>query len=183
MAAQVISTPPASYEVWHSRLGHAAFDTISLLQKHGSLYVTSLLPKPVLCSTCQLAKQHRLPFAINKKRALHVLDLVHCDLWGPSPITSTDGYQYYVLFIDDFSRFTWFYPLKRKSDFFDILKVFLAFVQTQFGTKLKVFQSDGGTEFVNARVKNPFLENGTLISYLVHIHPSKMVERNVNIVT
>ena len=120
----------ASYELWHSRLGHAAFYTISILSKLAHLSFSSLLPKPGICSSCQLSKSKHLSFDVNVKRSLHVLDLVHCDLWGPTPVSSTDGYRYYCIFIDDFSRFSWFYLLKRKSDFFEVFQAFLAFVQT-----------------------------------------------------
>lgn len=90
-----------------------------------------------------------------------MLDLIHCDLWGLAPIISTSGYSYYVIFVDDFSCFTWFYPLKAKSDFHTILDAFLKLVQTQFSCKVKEFQSDGGIEFTNHRVSNIFLQNGT----------------------
>ncbi|KAJ9550336.1 hypothetical protein OSB04_014381 [Centaurea solstitialis] len=130
----------ASFELWHARLGHVSYDTISLLNKKGQLSVTSILPKPSLCSSCQMAKAHRLPFVNNDKRAINVLDLIHCDLWGPSPVCSVDSYRYYVSFVDDYSRFTWFYPLKTKSGFAAVLDVFLKFVQTQFNTKVKVFK-------------------------------------------
>lgn len=102
-----------------------------------------------------------MPFEPNEKRALHVLDLIHCDLWGPSPITSVDGYRYYAVFVDDFSRFMWFYPLKTKSGFHVVFKDFLKFVQTQFSSKIKVFQSDGGTEFLNHHVRRLLDDNGT----------------------
>ncbi|GJU59920.1 putative RNA-directed DNA polymerase [Tanacetum coccineum] len=95
---------PASYELWHARLGHVSFDVISTLNKLGVLSITSLLPKPILCTPCQLAKGQRLPFTINAKRSSHPLDLIHCDLWGPAPICSKGGYRYYVAFIDDYSR-------------------------------------------------------------------------------
>lgn len=137
------------------------FDIISFLAKIGRLSVTSLLPKPNICSSCQLSKSKRLPFESNPKRSLHVLDLIHCDLWGPSPIVSTEGYRYYIIFVDDYSHFTWFYPLKTKSDVSLVLPAFLTFVQTQFSCKVKIFQSDGGTEFVNTRIRSLFMENGT----------------------
>nr|KAJ0198872.1 hypothetical protein LSAT_V11C600301960 [Lactuca sativa] len=118
----------ASYELWHSRLGHAAFDVVSFLNKMGYLSITSVLPKPIVCSSCQLSKGHRLSFDINNKRFLAPLDFVHCDLWGPSPVISKDGYNYYVVFIDDFSRLTWFYPLKTKFGFYTVLSTFVKFV-------------------------------------------------------
>lgn len=120
----------ASYELWHNHLGNASFSSISLLHKLGYLFVTSILPKLGIFSSSELSKSHKLPFSINKKRSLHVLDMIHCDLWGPAPVLFTDGYAYYVIFVDEFSRFTWFYPLKRKSNFATILKTFLVFVQT-----------------------------------------------------
>nr|GEW17814.1 putative reverse transcriptase domain-containing protein [Tanacetum cinerariifolium] len=151
----------ASFELWHCRLGHVSYDTISSLNKLGCLSVTSVLPTPRLCSSCQLSKSKHLPFDLNFKRASHILHLIHCDLWGPSPVTSMDGYRYYVIFVDDFSRFTWFYPLKAKSDFYSVFENFVALVQTQFSCNIKVFQSEGGTEFTNERVRNLLSKNGT----------------------
>ena len=102
-----------------------------------------------------------MSFELNNKRSLHPLDLIHCDLWGPA-LVSSNGYLYYVVFVDDHSRFTRFYPLKAKTGFYAVLESFIKLVQTQFSRKIKVFQSDGGTEFVNKIVRNIFAENGTL---------------------
>ncbi|KAI3694071.1 hypothetical protein L1987_77030 [Smallanthus sonchifolius] len=152
VAALSASHLRASFNKWHSRLGHVSYDTLTTLNKLGRIFVTSILPKPGLCESCELSKAKHLPFIENPKRAKHVLDLIHCDLWGPAPVPSKDGYRYYVIFIDDYSRFTWFYPLKAKSEFFVILTSFLTFVQNQLSTNVKVFQSDGGTEFTNHQV-------------------------------
>lgn len=115
----------------------------------------------VLCSRYQMAKGHCLPFDINEKREKFPLDSIHCDSWGSSPIASHDGYIYYALFIDDHSRFTWLYPLRTKSEFHKILDTYIKFVQNQFSRKIRVFQCDEGTEFVNHNVKRIFDENGT----------------------
>lgn len=150
----------ASYELWHHRLGHVNFETISLLNKLGHVHVTSLLPKPLLCGPCQLSKSKRLSFSLNNKRAANALDLIHCDLWGPAPVTSPAGFRFYAIFIDDFSRFSWMYPLAAKSDFYVNLVQFLNLVENQFNRKVKTFQSDGGTEFLNNKVKTLFREKG-----------------------
>ncbi|KAJ0580159.1 putative RNA-directed DNA polymerase [Helianthus annuus] len=156
------SCPKASFELWHSRLGHVNFDTISMLKHNGCLSFTSVLPKPGLCSPCELAKAKRQPFLPNDKRASLPLEIIHCDLWGPSPIKSIDNFLYYVAFVDDYSRFTWLYPLRAKSDFYEALSIFIPFVQNQFSTKIKTFQSDGGTEFTNNRVRLLFEQNGIM---------------------
>lgn len=80
--------PLASFDLWHSRLGHSNNSVISVLRKNGSLATTSILPSPHLCSSCQKAKSTQLPYSNNDKRSSNVLDLIHCDLWGPAPILS-----------------------------------------------------------------------------------------------
>ena len=46
------------------------------------------------------------------------LEKIHYDLWGLARITSNQGFQFYAIFVDDYSRFTWLCPLRRKSKFF-----------------------------------------------------------------
>jgi transposase InsO family protein len=55
----------------------------------------------------------------------------------------------YNTFIDGFSRCTWLYLLKRKSDVFSAFKDFYALVCNQYDAKVKIFRSDNGTEYVN----------------------------------
>ena len=81
-----------SFELWHSRLGHVNYDTISHLRKTGHLSLSSVLPNPSLCASCEQAKSKCVPFCLNEKRASHILDLVHCDLWGPAPVCSNSEF-------------------------------------------------------------------------------------------
>nr|GFA76535.1 retrovirus-related Pol polyprotein from transposon TNT 1-94 [Tanacetum cinerariifolium] len=76
--ATTTNSKKASYELWHTRLGHVSFDVISTLNKLGILSITSLLPKPVICTSCQLAKSQRLSFNNNMSRSSYPLDLIHC---------------------------------------------------------------------------------------------------------
>lgn len=46
------------------------------------------------------------------------LEKIHCDLWGLSPVVSAQGLRFYVILVDNYSRLTWFYPLKFKSDIY-----------------------------------------------------------------
>lgn len=48
---------------------------------------------------------------------------------------SINNYRYYVVFVDDYSRFCWLYLLKTKSEFYNALIVFMKFIQTQFSRK------------------------------------------------
>lgn len=137
--ALVNTSNRASYELWHRWLGNIHFEVIFLFNKLGYLSLTSVLPKSILCETCQLLKCHKLSFHNNTKCSNHLLDLVHCDLWESSPVISVDGYWYYVVFVDDYSRFIWLYHLKTKSAFYLVLMNSIKFVKTHSSWKIKVF--------------------------------------------
>uniref|UniRef100_A0A803QCY3 Integrase catalytic domain-containing protein n=1 Tax=Cannabis sativa TaxID=3483 RepID=A0A803QCY3_CANSA len=99
------------------------------------------------CDACQYGKSHSLPFKHSNSKALKVLDLVHTDLWGPSPITSNQDFKYYVHFVDDCTRFTWIYPLKNKSEACDAFLAFKSLAENQFERKIKALRTDGGGEY------------------------------------
>ncbi len=82
-----------------------------------------------------MGKSCKLPFQDSNKISKFPLDKIHSDLWGPTPITSNQNFHFYALFIDDYSQFTWPYPLKRKSDFFGCFLKFQKLVENQFDKK------------------------------------------------
>ena len=51
--------------------------------------------------------------------------------------------------MDGFSRFTWYYPMTRKSEVAAIFLIFLSFVENHYDSKVRIFQSDGGGEFLS----------------------------------
>ncbi len=67
-----------------------------------------------------------------------VLELIHFDVWDPVPVPSYNDYKYFVTFIDDFSKNTWLYLMKNKSEVFSIFQSFTKFVENKFNKKLKV---------------------------------------------
>jgi hypothetical protein len=76
-----------------------------------------------ICESCVLGKQKKLSFLkVGRTLRPRKLELVHTDLWGPSPVASLGGSRYYVTFIDDFSRKVWVYFLKNKSNVFETFK-------------------------------------------------------------
>jgi hypothetical protein len=70
--------------------------------------------------------------------------LIHNDVFGPVPVPYLGKSMYYVSFIDDFSRNTWIYFLRKKSEVFDKFKEFKALVENQTEKKIKVFITDNG---------------------------------------
>ena len=55
-------------------------------------------------------------------------------------MTSVNDFLYYVIFVNDYSKFTWLYLLKFKSDVFDVFKHFKAIVENQLDTRIKVLK-------------------------------------------
>lgn len=98
----------------------------------------------VLVVKCE--RSCKLPFSLTNKVANIPLLKIHYDLWGPTYFIFSRN-QILSDFYDDCTRFTWFYPLKNKSDFFEIFVKFQKLVENQFSMKIKVFQSDGASEF------------------------------------
>ncbi|TXG48817.1 hypothetical protein EZV62_024692 [Acer yangbiense] len=91
---------------------------------------------------------HQLPYPNSTLVTTKPLELVHTDLWGPAPMLSTEGYRYYISFVDSFSRFVWVFPLRLKSEAFNVFVQFHKMVELQFNTKLQCLQTDMGKEFL-----------------------------------
>ena len=102
------------------------------------------------------------------------------DVWGPAQL-SVSGHEYYVSFIDAYSRFTWIYLLKHKSDVFNVFLQFQAHVERLLDHKIIHVQSDWG---VSTATSLPSLKNlELLIVFLAHIHISRMVPLSASTVT
>ena len=89
--------------LWHNRLGHPASNVVTQVMRSYNLKFSKSFD---FCSSCQLAKSHRLPFVLSKSKSIKPFDLVHFNLWDPSPVPSVIGICYFLLFIDDYSHFT-----------------------------------------------------------------------------
>ncbi|GKA47032.1 gag-pol polyprotein [Tanacetum coccineum] len=99
-----------------------------------------------ICEYCVISKQHRLKFKTSNSRSVYVLELVHSDVWQ-APVQSLGGAKYFVSFIDDYSRRCWVYPIKKKSDVFEVFKVYKARVELDSGKKIKCLRTDNGGEY------------------------------------
>lgn len=93
------------------------------------------------------------------------LQIIFSDVWT-SPIVSHDGYKYYVIFVDHFTKHIWFYPLKRKSDVQIVFKRYKAIVEKYFQQNIVSLYSDNGGEYI--ALKTFLSKNG--ISHLTTPH-------------
>ena len=148
MALMYAKSEP-SLSLWHARLGHLHADAVKLLADQGWVEKMRVGSRQMDgCTGCVLGKQHRESFPKKtERRATELLGIVHSDVCGPLQEASIGGSRYFVTFIDDFSRFTWVYFLKSKSQVFDCFKEFVNMAETSTGGKVKILRSDNGGEY------------------------------------
>lgn len=135
--------------LWHMRFGHLNFSSLNLLARKNlvSSLPQILVPNQV-CETCVIGKKHRDTFPKGGvSRAQMPLEIIHSDLCSLE-VPSYGGGKYFITFIDDFSRKTWVYILKNKSEACDTFKIFKAYVEKQSGEKVKVLRTDRGQEYI-----------------------------------
>ena len=103
---------------------------------------------------CAKGKNIKKTFPNSESKAKGILEVIHSDVCGPMSSSSLSGYVYYVSFIDDFSRKTWIYLLKRKDELFSKFKEFKALVENHIENKIKTFRLDNGKEFTSNEFKD-----------------------------
>jgi histone deacetylase 1/2 len=126
--------------------------------------------KERFCEPCTISKQHAIPSHTPQERAKARLDLIHIDIAGggatlPSTVAtamedgefdyknadtpSLRGARYFMIIIDDYSRYRWFFILVNKSDALQTLIDWITKMKTQHGITPKRIRTDEGGEWVN----------------------------------
>jgi hypothetical protein len=107
----------------HMHLSHPQTRVLHHVLSHH--FVSHKFPvSNTFCKHFVMGKTTQLPFSTSISCTKSPLEIVHSDVWGPVPINSINAHRYYVIFMDDFTRFTWFFPLKHKSQVFTSFKHF-----------------------------------------------------------
>ena len=90
-----------------------------------------------VCPSCAKGKLSRSSFPEEAShRASHILELIHADLAGPLEVEALGGSKYFLLLVDDFSRMSWVYFLKRKSDALIHFNVWITQVENKASCKV-----------------------------------------------
>ena len=99
------------------------------------------------CVSCQLGKQSALPFNSSESISTDIFDLIHSDVCGPSPVSSIGGSRYFVVFVDDYSRYSWIFHMKHRSELLQVYSNFVKMVEAQFSKHIKISRSDNALEY------------------------------------
>ena len=77
------------------------------------------------------------PFKAQGYRVKEVLDFVHTDLCGPMSTNARGGYEYFISFIDDYSRYEYIYLMRHKSEAFEKFKEYKTEMENHQGKSIK----------------------------------------------
>ncbi|KAD5961432.1 hypothetical protein E3N88_12905 [Mikania micrantha] len=177
--------------VWHARMGHTNFGLLEEMTKKDMVTGMPKISHPKrLCEGCVIAKQARKTFVTAsarssgksvryvyfhcilceaKWRASRKLELVHADLCGPITPSTLAGRRYFLLLVDDYSRYMWVYFLKTKDEAFGCFKSFKEMVELQGKTKVGTLRTDRGGEF-NSEEFNQFCSMNGIQRHLTAPH-------------
>lgn len=151
----------SSAMLWHRRFGHLNFQTMMKLRNSvNGISINDDDSEIKQCKIFPMAKQHREPFKTSETRSTKILELVHSDLCGPMENKSIGGAKYLLTFTDDFSRKTFVYFLKEKSQVLNKMVEFKNMMENQTDCRIKTFRTDNGTEYVTNDFKSFFIRNG-----------------------
>ena len=98
---------------------------------------------------CVRGKNIKNPFPKSETKTKGTLELIHSDACGPMPSTSLSDFEYYVTFIDDYSKKAWIYFLKTKDVVFGKFKEFEALIENQLERRIKTPRTDNGGEYTS----------------------------------
>ena len=99
-----------------------------------------------VCAYCHLAKQHKLPFPLSKTRIDNAFDLLHIDILEPSGTPSIHGHKFCLSIVDDFTRHTWVFLMKSRSETTGLLNSFVVLIKNKFNQSIKIMRTDNGQE-------------------------------------
>ncbi|KAK8705020.1 hypothetical protein V6N13_048631 [Hibiscus sabdariffa] len=113
----------------------------------------------------------KAPFTGKGERASDLLGLIHSDVCGPMNTQARGGFQYFITFTDDFSRYGYIYLMRHKSETLERFKEFKNEVQNQHGKSIKALRSDRGGEYLSQDFDELLKECGIVSQLTPHGTP------------
>jgi transposase InsO family protein len=137
-------------ERWHACYSHIGYDALRQLSHRDMVSGLSEIEDRRTCDTYIITKQRCAPFPVKAKfRADAALDLVHGDLCGSITPASPGGRRFFLLLVDDATRFMWIELLTAKSDAATSIKAIKVAAKVKVGRPLRVLRTDNGGEFTS----------------------------------
>ena len=102
------------------------------------------------------------PFTGKGEQATELLSLIHTDVCGPMMVRAKGGYRYFIMFIDDLSRYGFVFLMRHQFESFEIFKRYHNEVEKQTKKSIKILRSDQDGEYLFGEFMTYLEENGIL---------------------
>ena len=146
-----------SISLLHRRLGHPSFHLLK--QVYPDLFKNFDI-QSLVCDSCQFAKHRRSQFPKTDHRKNLPFDMVHSEVWGPCFIPRRSHHKWFIIFVDDYSRYSWIYLLKNKSEVPSVIVRFIELIYNQFDKRIRSFRSDNAREYFSSEVNQYMNDHG-----------------------
>ncbi|CAI7742919.1 unnamed protein product [Closterium sp. NIES-54] len=182
--------------LWHNCLGHPSLPRLRGM--HSRLLVSglprSLPPLPPSrappCLPCVEGRQRAAPHSSSFPPTTTPLQALHMNVWGPAHVSGQSRERYFLLVVDDYTRYTTIFPLRSKGEVPDILIPWIRAVRLQlrgrFCQDLPVLRlhSDRGGEFSSDLLRDFCRGEGILQSFTLPYSPQQngIAERRIGLV-
>ncbi|CAI7784934.1 unnamed protein product [Closterium sp. NIES-53] len=182
--------------LWHHRLGHPSLPC--LCGMHSCLLVSILPrslpphpPSPALpCLPCIVGRQCAAPHSSSFSPTTAPLQTLHMDMWGPARISGQGHECYFLLVVDDYTRYTTVFPLCTTGEVPDVLIPWIRVVRLQLYERFREdnpvlrLHSDRGGEFSSDLLRDFCRGEGILHSFTLLASPQKngVAERRIGLV-
>ncbi|CAI5953536.1 unnamed protein product [Closterium sp. NIES-64] len=182
--------------LWHHRLGHPS---VQRLRGMHARYLVSGLPRvlpplpPSLappCLPCVEGRQRAAPHSSSFPPTTAPLQTLHMDVWGPARVRGQGQERYFLIVVDDYSRYTTVFPLRTKGEVPDVLIPWISRARLQlrerFRSEFPVLRlhSDRGGEFSSDLLAAYCAEHGIRQSFTLPASPQQngVAERRIGLV-
>ncbi|CAI7728719.1 unnamed protein product [Closterium sp. NIES-54] len=182
--------------LWHHRLGHPSLPRLRGMDSRvlvsglpRSLPPLPLGPTPT-CVPCVEGRQRAAPHSSAFPPTEAPLQTLHMDVWGPARVRGQGHERYFLLVVDDYSRYTTVFPLRSKGDVTEVLIDWIRAARLQlresFGSDFPVLRlhSERGGEFSSARLGAFYRARGIRHTFTLPASPQQngIAERRIGMV-
>ena len=71
-----------------------------------------------------------MPSNTSESIFIDIFDLIHSNVWGPSFVSSIGGFRFFVVFVDDYFRYSWIFNMKHHSELLQVYSNFVKMIET-----------------------------------------------------
>ncbi|CAI7928146.1 unnamed protein product [Closterium sp. NIES-54] len=182
--------------LWHHRLGDPSLPRLRGM--HSRLLVSglprslpTLPPSPALpCLPCVEGRQCAAPHSSSFPPTIAPLQTLHMDVWGPARVSGQDRERYFLLVVDNYTRYTTVFPLRSKGEVPDVLIPWIRTVRLQLRERfcedllVLCLHSDRGGEFSSDLLREFCRGKGILQSFTLptSLQQNGIAERRIGLV-